>query len=256
MSAVIAIPARYGSPRFPGKLVTKFYGEAEDSRPLIEHKWLVGITDPGVVAIYVATDNDQIAEACCVSCASIVMMSPICRNGSERCVEALSETESINILINLQGDCSLTPSWFMSRLIIMLREGIRFNAATPILKWGEVVFARLRNDRKQQRVDRTAVVFDVNQREIYSPMRAPSFDCEGAFNRVGVYACKLATHASYFRRSKGNLKQSEGITWRGFLESGSDMLCAEADIKEREFWELSNPEDKQVIEWVLGDKYV
>ena len=68
------------------------------------------MTVPGIDAVYVATDDRRISDVCEAFGASVVMTSPECRNGTERCAEALGKiAERPDIIINLQGDAPLTP---------------------------------------------------------------------------------------------------------------------------------------------------
>jgi 3-deoxy-manno-octulosonate cytidylyltransferase (CMP-KDO synthetase) len=63
----------------------------------------------GQAQVFVATDDAAIADVV-RGFGQVVMTSPDCRNGTERCaqaVAALGLTEEI--VVNLQGDAPLTP---------------------------------------------------------------------------------------------------------------------------------------------------
>ena len=45
------------------------------------------------------------------------MTSPECRNGTERCAEALASLHEPDLIINFQGDALLTPAGFVEALI-------------------------------------------------------------------------------------------------------------------------------------------
>src|SRR4029453_19432769 len=55
---VVVIPARYGSTRFPGKVLADIAG-----RPMIEHVYRRAEAARNVDAVMVATDDVRIAEA-------------------------------------------------------------------------------------------------------------------------------------------------------------------------------------------------
>ena len=57
MSCVAVIPARYGSTRFPGKVLAPLHG-----KPLIQHVWERARLAEGVDRVLVATD-DEIGRA-------------------------------------------------------------------------------------------------------------------------------------------------------------------------------------------------
>ena len=253
MSAVIIIPARYASTRFPGKPLSVFRGADGIVRTLIEHTWRAGIAVQEADAVYVATDDDRIAETCRAFGASVVMTSPDCRNGTERCAEALGKIpQNPDILVNLQGDAPLTPTWFLSDLIAALQQNSQFDAATPVLKCDAATLARLRNDRQQGRVGGTTAVFDGRRQALYFSKEVLPFGSGSSFHHVGVYAYRPAALSAYLRWPEGNLERSEGLEQLRFLEIGSPMLCVEVDAKGREFWEVNNPEDISMIEEMLG----
>ena len=253
MSVVIVIPARYASTRFPGKPLSVFRGQDGSSRTLIEHTWKVGMAVPGVDAVYVATDDRRIADACEAFGASVVMTSPECRNGTERCAEALGKiAERPDIIINLQGDAPLTPAWFLSGLVAALKQNSQFNAATPVLPCDAATLERLRKDRQQGRVGGTTAVFDGMNRALYFSKEVLPFGSGSCFHHVGVYAYRPTALAAYLEWPEGNLERSEGLEQLRFLENGANMLCVEVDAKGREFWEVNNPEDIPLIEEMSG----
>jgi 3-deoxy-manno-octulosonate cytidylyltransferase (CMP-KDO synthetase) len=230
-----------------------FRGADGTMRTLIEHTWRVAIAVPCVDAGYVATDDDRIAEACHAFGASVVITSPDCRNGTERCAEALGKiAENPNVLVNLQGDAPLTPTWFLSDLISALEQKRQFEATTPVLKCGEATLARLRNDRRQGRVGGTTAVFDAQNQALYFSKEVLPFGSGRSFHHVGVYAYRPAALSAYLRWPEGNLERSEGLEQLRFLENGSTMLCVEVDANGREFWEVNNPQDIPMIEKMLG----
>ena len=63
MSAVIFIPARYASSRYPGKPLVELAGATGEKKSLIQRAWEAALTVEGVSAVYVLTDDDRIADA-------------------------------------------------------------------------------------------------------------------------------------------------------------------------------------------------
>ena len=253
MSAVIIIPARYASTRFPAKPLSTFRGADGFQRTLIEHTWRAGMAVSGVEAVYVATDDDRIAQACKSFGAQVVMTSPECRNGTERCAHALTAmAEQHKIIVNLQGDAPLTPPWFLEELVAALRNNPDFDAATPVLKCDDPTLLRLLNDRKHGRVGGTTAVFDGSQRALYFSKEVLPFGLGQTFHHVGVYAYRPAALAAYLSWPEGNLEKSEGLEQLRFLENGHKMLCVRVDACGKEFWEVNNPEDIAIIEKMLG----
>ena len=63
----------------------------------------------GVSGVFVATDDERIAQGCAPAKVGVIMTSRECRNGTERCAEALAELHEPDLVINFQGDALLTP---------------------------------------------------------------------------------------------------------------------------------------------------
>lgn len=111
----IIIPARYASTRFPAKPLAQLRGP-DGSKSLIQRSWEAAVAT-GLENIYVATDHDDIAKEVKRFGGEVLMTSDTCRNGTERCAQAVEQLKDIDIVVNLQGDAPLTPPWFIHDLL-------------------------------------------------------------------------------------------------------------------------------------------
>ncbi|KAJ6979930.1 3-deoxy-manno-octulosonate cytidylyltransferase, mitochondrial [Populus alba] len=94
------IPARYASSRFEGKPLVNILG-----KPMIQRTWERAKLATTLDHIVVATDDEKIAECCRGFGADVVMTSESCRNGTERCNEALQKLDKkYDVVVNIQGD--------------------------------------------------------------------------------------------------------------------------------------------------------
>ena len=103
---VVAIPARYGSTRLPGKPLQLIGGE-----PLVLHVARRALA-AGATAVVVATDDQRIADALCDRGVSVAMTRADHASGSDRlaeCAEQLRWPDEA-IVVNLQGDEPLAPA--------------------------------------------------------------------------------------------------------------------------------------------------
>jgi 3-deoxy-manno-octulosonate cytidylyltransferase (CMP-KDO synthetase) len=96
------IPSRYASTRFPGKPLALIGG-----KPMIQ--WVYEKASEALTSVYVATDDDRIANVVMKFGGRCVMTSPLHRSGTDRCAEASEiiesqSGESSDIIINIQGD--------------------------------------------------------------------------------------------------------------------------------------------------------
>ena len=89
MKTVIIIPARYSSVRFPGKPLVKLSVGRGLQKSLIQLSWEAACKVRNVEHIFVATDDERIRAEAESFGAKVVMTSKNCRNGTERCAEAL-----------------------------------------------------------------------------------------------------------------------------------------------------------------------
>ena len=89
MKTVIIIPARYASTRYLGKPLVELTLPDGARKSLIQLSWEAACRVNGVDAVYVATDDARIRDAAEAFGADVIMTSETCRNGTERCAEAL-----------------------------------------------------------------------------------------------------------------------------------------------------------------------
>ncbi len=98
MKFVGIIPARYASTRFPGKPLALLGG-----KPVIQrvYEQVKECFDD----LYVATDDSRIKDAVQSFGGKVVMTSPDCNNGTERCLDAYKRLAlDCDVIVNIQGD--------------------------------------------------------------------------------------------------------------------------------------------------------
>ncbi|MEP5731665.1 MAG: manno-octulosonate cytidylyltransferase [Sulfitobacter sp.] len=261
MSVLIVIPARFASSRYPGKPLVALKGATGASRSLIERSWRAASAVGGVDRVVVATDDNRIKEASEAFGAEVVMTSPDCMNGTERCAEAHAKLgANYDTVVNLQGDAPLTPHWFVEDLIAGLRANPQAEIATPVLRCDGATLNSFLEDRKADRVGGTTAVFATDQRALYFSKEVIPFtsetyaasDATPVFHHVGVYAYRPSALAAYPSWPTGPLEKLEGLEQLRFMENGRSVLCVEVEAKGREFWELNNPEDVTKLEAMMA----
>ena len=263
MSVAILIPARYASTRYPGKPLAVLRGAGGQAKTLIQRSWEAAMQVRRADAVHVVTDDDRIAEAAHRFGASVLMTSPDCANGTERCAEAARLiAPSPEIVVNLQGDAPLTPPGFIEALIeAMLADPAR-PVATPVLRCDEFALQGFLDDRAAGRVGATTAVFARDGRALYFskeviPYTGGELLRDGqcpVFHHVGVYAYRAGPLARYPDLPAGPLETWEGLEQLRFMENGIDVHCVEVAAPGAKFWELNNPEDVARIEAVLAEE--
>ena len=261
MSVCIVIPSRYGSTRYPGKSLAPLRGSTGVVRSLIRRTWDAACRVSGVDRVVVATDDERIESEANGFGAEVVMTSPDCANGTERCAEALQKLgETPEIIVNLQGDAPLTPPWFVEALVSAMRARPEIAVATPVLRCDAQAMESFLADRRAGRVGATTAVFDQGGRALYFSKEVipytgrPLKDGETCpvFHHVGVYAYRPAALARYVAMTPGPLERWEGLEQLRFMENGEPVHCVEVEARGAHFWELNNPEDVARIERVLS----
>jgi 3-deoxy-manno-octulosonate cytidylyltransferase (CMP-KDO synthetase) len=232
------------------------------SRSLVERSWLAAQEVEGLDAVYVATDDDRIRAAAEGFGAEVLMTSDTCRNGTERCAEALGLLGGdVDMVVNLQGDAPLTPAWFLEDLVSGLKSAPDAALATPVLRCDGETHSALMADRHAGRVGGTTAVFDVNGHALYFSKEVVPYtgriyqrdEPTPVFHHVGVYAYRPDALLAYPTWSVGALETLEGLEQLRFLENGHNVLCVEVEARGRKFWELNNPEDVPRIETMLAE---
>ena len=263
MSVTILIPARYASTRYPGKPLAELRGADGIAKSLIQRSWEAARKVRGADSVHVVTDDDRIADAAAEFGASVLMTSPECANGTERCAEAVAAmTDRPDIVVNLQGDAPLTPPWFVDALIDAMQADPTRPVATPVLRCDKYALQGFLDDRAAGRVGGTTAVFAQDGRALYFskeviPYTGGRLTEDGicpVFHHVGVYAYRAQPLSQYAALPAGPLERWEGLEQLRFMENGIDVHCVEVDGRGAKFWELNNPEDVPRIETVLAEQ--
>ncbi|MCG8123905.1 MAG: 3-deoxy-manno-octulosonate cytidylyltransferase, partial [Candidatus Thiodiazotropha taylori] len=108
----VVIPARYASVRLPGKPLLEIAG-----KPMIQHVHERAV-ESGASQVVIATDSEQIADACRGFSADVCMTSAEHRSGSDRIAEVVTQRgwADEEIIVNLQGDEPCMPAELLSQV--------------------------------------------------------------------------------------------------------------------------------------------
>ncbi len=255
----IIIPARYASSRFPGKPLTPLRGATGDIKSLIQRSWECASAVPQAVGVWVSTDDHRIANAVDRFGGRVVMTSPECRNGTERCAETVAKLGDVaDIFVNLQGDAPLTPDFVVTDLVRNLIADPEAAMATAAIGCSATLYSHLIMDQAQNRVGGTTVVFNRECRALYFSKRVIPHvpkNAEEGFKAVhlhlGVYAYRPEALSRYAALTPSPLEELEGLEQLRFLETDLPIRIVPFAPIEWDCIELNNPEDTPAIEAVL-----
>ncbi|MGN6059382.1 MAG: 3-deoxy-manno-octulosonate cytidylyltransferase [Sphingomicrobium sp.] len=261
MNAVILIPARYASTRYPGKPLVELKGAGGAAKPLILRSVEAARRVRGVSGVFVVTDDDRIANACTEHGVGVIMTSPECRNGTERCAEALPQLYEPDLVINFQGDALLTPPGFVEALIDRMRADTDALVATPAFRLRSDEVRSLQAEEAAGRVGGTSVVTDGQGRALYFskrliphlPTKALDAEMSPVRLHVGVYAYRPDALERYVATPVSELETLEGLEQLRFLVAGVPVGVVEVETPRFALRELNNPEDVAAIEQALAE---
>ena len=261
MNAVILIPARFQSSRYPGKPLAELKGATGVAKPLIRRSVEAARRVAGVSGVFVTTDDERIADACAGFGVGVIATSPECRNGTERCAEALRSLHDPDLVINFQGDALLTPPSFVEALIERMREDAEAQVATPAMRLRSGEVRALQAEEGAGTVGGTTVVTDGQGKALYFSKRLIPYLPGDALDEeispvrlhVGVYAYRPQALELYAATPVSQLETLEGLEQLRFLVAGIPVAVVDVETPPFALRELNNPEDVAPIEQALAE---
>lgn len=244
---IVAIPARHGSTRLPGKPLRLLAGE-----PMVLHVARRALA-AGAREVWVAADDERIARALEGSGVKVAMTSPGHASGSDRLAECarIAGWNDDTVVVNLQGDEPLAPA-----------EGIR--AVARALLGSDAEMATLASP-----ITDAASLFDPNVVKVVRRdngdalyfSRAPVPWARDAFaadpgalptgefawlRHIGIYAYRAGFLQRFTRLPQGRLELVESLEQLRVLESGHRIVVG---ISRAAFPQgVDTPEDLERVE--------
>lgn len=255
MDALVIIPARFGSSRFPGKPLIPLTAPGGVSRPLIEWTWRAAVAAVGAEAVVVATDDSRIAAVVEQFGGRAVLTAPDLNNGTERCAAALEALgHPAEIVVNFQGDSPLLPAGSVHPLIAALSEG-KAQIATPFVTCDAAMTAMILAEHAAGRVGGTCVVTRTDGSAAYFSKLPIPHGAGGQLPlklHLGLYAYTRAALSAYAALPPSPLELAEGLEQLRLLEAGQAIAMVEIPMPARGIWEVNNPEDLAPVSARLG----
>lgn len=222
MRAVVLIPARFKSTRFPGKPLVPLLG-----KPMV--LWVAELSAKAVGKenVYVATEDPRIAEVVIAAGFNAVMTTDTCLTGTDRLAEASLQIKA-DIYINVQGDEPLVDPTDICKAIDVKQKNM--DAIINGYCW-------ISENEDPASVNIPKVITTENNKLIYMSRQAlPGFkDAQYAPKRYkkqvciyGFTAAELAAFKGFGRKSE--LEFSEDIEILRFLELGKTIEMYETQL--------------------------
>jgi len=245
----IAIPARFGSTRLPGKPLLAIAGE-----PMIVHVVRRAL-EAGADEVLVATDDARIAAAAESAGAQVFTSRIEHASGTDRLAECAAQLgwADEGIVLNLQGDEPLAPAHALSGLARLLREtGADMATLASPLRHAEDLFdpncvKLVRNARGEALYFSRAPIPWERDRFARDQVSPPA---SGALRHIGVYAYRVGFLKRFAAMPPGRLEQLEALEQLRVLEAGVPI---QVGIHEGD-WPagVDTPADLQRVEALLA----
>ncbi|KAJ6753755.1 hypothetical protein OIU79_026569 [Salix purpurea] len=241
------IPARYASSRFEGKPLVNILG-----KPMIQRTWERAKLASTLDHIVVATDDEKIAECCRGFGADVVMTSESCRNGTERCNEALQKLDKkYDVVVNIQGDEPLIEPEIIDGIVKALQ-------AAPDAVFSTAVTALKPEDAFDP--NRVKCVVDNRGYAIYFSRGLIPYNKTGKVNPQFPYMLHLGiqSYDSTFLKIYPELQPTplqleEDLEQLKVLENGYKMKVIKVD---HEAHGVDIPEDVEKIETLMRERSI
>lgn len=132
----VAIPARYGSTRLPGKPLALLAGT-----PMIVHVHRLALRS-GAQEVVIATDDERIRAVCAAAGAEVEMTSPRLPSGTDRIAELVARRgwAGDSVVVNVQADEPMLPPGLIRQAAELLLRDAGAEIATlsaPVETLGE-----------------------------------------------------------------------------------------------------------------------
>ncbi|MDR0727800.1 MAG: 3-deoxy-manno-octulosonate cytidylyltransferase [Puniceicoccales bacterium] len=132
MEFSIAIPARLGSTRLPGKVLADLNG-----KPVLKHVWDAANRVKGVREVIVLTESTKVLDVVEGWGGVCYLTAESCNNGTERIASALDRFSG-DFIFNIQSDEPFLRIGLVEDMIAWTRSGKPFDILTPVYPIGDV----------------------------------------------------------------------------------------------------------------------
>lgn len=249
--AVVIIPARWASTRFPGKPLVPIHG-----KPMIQ--WVVEKARRATLVsdVIVATDDQRIVDVVSAFGGKVVMTSDSHPSGTDRIAEVARGIDC-DIVVNVQGDEPLIPPENIDLAVLPLRRDSALKAATLMTRITEVAdifdpnIVKVVVDREGLALyfSRAPIPYnrddwrDTHSRENKNPANTP------VYKHIGLYAYTKEFLMRFSHLPSSRLEAIEKLEQLRILENGIAIKVMETD---KISLGVDCPEDLVKVERLLG----
>jgi 3-deoxy-manno-octulosonate cytidylyltransferase (CMP-KDO synthetase) len=237
MNAIAVIPARIASMRLPRKMLLNVGGQ-----PLVGRVYSAVRKSPLLADVVIATDSEEILEACRKHGWKAQMTASTHKSGTER-VQEISKSIAADVYVNIQGDEPLVRAEQIATLLAVMKD-----PATQV--------GTLKTPAAAADIDNPSavkVVTDSSGKALYFSRATIPFDRDGAqpryFKHLGIYGYRKAALDRFVQWPESSLERSERLEQLRFMENGVAIYVAETEF---DSIGVDTADDLRRVEEILG----
>ncbi len=215
MKVIAVIPARLASTRLPRKMLREIHG-----RPLALWVYQAVRSSSLLDDVILATDSEEILDACSQHGCKAVLTSAKHRSGTER-VHEVSQSVQADVFINVQGDEPMIRAEHIAALV-------------EVMKDSHIPVGTLKTPAAPEDISNpnaVKVVTGLDGRALYFSRSTVPFDRDGSkpayFKHLGIYAYRKPALDRFVALPESSLERSERLEQLRFLENGIPIYVGE-----------------------------
>lgn len=241
MNKVIGvIPARYGSSRFPGKIIAEIAG-----KPMIQRVYEQTAKSKLLDELYVAVDDKKVYDCVVGFGGNAVMTGSQHQSGTDRIAEVMQKVEG-DIVVNIQGDQPLLDP-------LMIDEAVQ-----PMIDNPEIPMSTIKTKLEPELVDDPGVVTVVTDKDgfalYFSRWPIPfSRDKQAVdyYEHVGLYVYRKDFLLELSNMPVSSLEKIEMLEQLRVLENGYRILVVDTKSHGAAGVSVDTPEDLENVEKMI-----
>lgn len=249
MSGVVVagfIPARYASTRLPGKPLRSILG-----KPMIQRVYERCVEAPVLDAVFVATDDQRIADAVQAFGGRAILTAPEHPSGTDRIAEAVQATDA-DIVVNIQGDQPFIDP-------VMIEEATRPLLDDPALEACTLMHP-IHSPEELADPGVVKAVVDLEGNALYFSRSLIPYPHKniphGVFEHVGLYVYRREFLLTVAQLPPTPLEQVESLEQLRWLEHGYRLRVVETQCSDNVFsgFSVDTEEDLARAEAMLRER--
>ena len=243
MTAIVAIPARIKSTRFPRKVLANIFGQ-----PMLWYVYQAVTKAKTISEVWVLSDSQEVLDVASSWGAKTLITSEECPSGTDRIASVMDSLDA-EIIVNVQADEPLIDPAVVDRLVKALEDS-EADVATPVYPITTINEISNSNVVKVVRShDGFALYFS---RSPVPHVRDANIDDwlahSNFWGHSGVYAYRNRVLREFPSLPVGQLEKVEKLEQLRLLESGRDFLTVEIEYRPQA---VDVPEDLESVKRIL-----